>query len=164
MRIDILAFGQIGEVQPYVALGLGLQKVGHRVRIVTVTGFDHFVRSRGLDHFSLFSSMGEIEEIRAERDWLSRRRGSIAFLRGLLDEASSLIEPNVSRYWEACRDVEAQITNWPSGFLSGGTHIAERLRIPLIRAQVHPRYDWSTHRNLAASVSPQHERSTLEDS
>jgi sterol 3beta-glucosyltransferase len=152
MRIDILAFGQIGEVQPYVALGLGLQKVGHRVRIVTVTGFDHFVRSRGLDHFSLLGSTREIEEIRAERDWLSRRRGSIAFLRGLLDEASCLIEPNVCRYWQACQDIEALIVNWPMGFVSGGTHIAERLRVPLIRAQVHPRYDWSTRRNLAASV------------
>ena len=56
MRIDILAFGSRGDVQPYVALGLGLQSAGHRVRLVTLGGFEDFVGGLGLDHLSIGGS------------------------------------------------------------------------------------------------------------
>ena len=35
MRITIIAPGSQGDVQPYVALGNGLKKAGHTVRLVT---------------------------------------------------------------------------------------------------------------------------------
>ena len=53
MRITILAFGSRGDVQPNVALGLGLQRAGHKVRLVAFSQFKAFVESRGLDFFSL---------------------------------------------------------------------------------------------------------------
>ena len=36
MHITILAAGSRGDVQPYVALGMGLQQVGHEVRLVAL--------------------------------------------------------------------------------------------------------------------------------
>ena len=53
MHITILAFGSRGDVQPYVALGLGLQRAGHKVRLVALSQFKALVESRGLDFFSL---------------------------------------------------------------------------------------------------------------
>jgi len=35
MHITILAIGSRGDVQPYAALGMGLQAAGHQVRIAT---------------------------------------------------------------------------------------------------------------------------------
>jgi UDP:flavonoid glycosyltransferase YjiC (YdhE family) len=49
MRVTILTVGSRGDVQPYVALGLGLQAAGHQVRLATHVEFEPFVREHGLD-------------------------------------------------------------------------------------------------------------------
>lgn len=46
-------FGYSGDVQPYIALGLALNACGHRVRIATHPTFRSFVRSSGLEFFSI---------------------------------------------------------------------------------------------------------------
>lgn len=43
----------IGDVQPYVALGKGLSRSGHRVRIGTHAVFASFVRDAGLEFFPI---------------------------------------------------------------------------------------------------------------
>jgi UDP:flavonoid glycosyltransferase YjiC (YdhE family) len=151
MRIDILAIGSLGDVEPYVALGLGLQKVGHHVRIVTLDGFERFVRGRGLDHLSILGSREEIEDSAAARDWVAFRAGGTGLLRGLANLANSLIEAGIASYWHACRDVEAIIVS-PLALVLGGASIAERLRAPLIRAEPMPfaRCDWEARSNLLA--------------
>ena len=62
MRITILAFGSRGDVQPYVALGLGLQRAGHKVRLAALSQFKAFVESRGLDFFSLGIDMRDLRK------------------------------------------------------------------------------------------------------
>ena len=56
----------------------------------------------------------------------------------------------MASYWHACGDVEALIAS-PMGLLVG-PHIAERLRVPLIRAEPYVRHDWEARTNLAAAV------------
>ena len=51
MRITVLALGTRGDLQPYVALGLGLQRAGQKVCLVAFSQFKAFVESRGLDFF-----------------------------------------------------------------------------------------------------------------
>lgn len=48
MRIAILAPGSRGDIQPYVALGLGLQRAGHDARIVTTRDHASLVTAHGL--------------------------------------------------------------------------------------------------------------------
>ncbi|MBJ7296735.1 MAG: glycosyltransferase [Dolichospermum sp.] len=43
MQITILAFGSRGDVQPFLALGLGLKKVGYTVKIATFRAFGRLV-------------------------------------------------------------------------------------------------------------------------
>jgi UDP:flavonoid glycosyltransferase YjiC (YdhE family) len=43
MRIAIIAPGSRGDVQPYIALGKGLKKAGHVVRLVTHQNFEMLV-------------------------------------------------------------------------------------------------------------------------
>ena len=50
MHITILALGSRGDVQPYVALGSGLQSAGHRVRFVTFTSFAGLVAENKFEH------------------------------------------------------------------------------------------------------------------
>jgi sterol 3beta-glucosyltransferase len=49
MRIAIIAMGTRGDVQPYLALGKGLQAAGHLVRLITHENFAQLVSSYGLD-------------------------------------------------------------------------------------------------------------------
>ncbi len=49
MRIAIIALGSRGDVQPYIALGQGLQAAGHVVRLVTHENFDTLVMAHGLE-------------------------------------------------------------------------------------------------------------------
>jgi sterol 3beta-glucosyltransferase len=48
MHISIAAVGSRGDVQPYLTLGLGLQKAGHQVRICADSLFESLVTSTGL--------------------------------------------------------------------------------------------------------------------
>jgi sterol 3beta-glucosyltransferase len=53
MLITILAMGSRGDVQPYVALGVALQKAGARVRIATLETFRQFVTGYGLEYYAI---------------------------------------------------------------------------------------------------------------
>jgi sterol 3beta-glucosyltransferase len=48
MRITILTLGTRGDVQPYLALALGLQQAGHSVTLGTSRDFTDLIRARGL--------------------------------------------------------------------------------------------------------------------
>src|SRR5262245_40951114 len=119
MRIDILAIGSQGDVQPYVALGVGLQMVGYRVRVITLGGFDELVRGRGLDHLPIGDSPQDIANTAAGRDWIQRRSSVAGFVRGFVRVADSLIEDGIASCWPACQDTEAIIVS-PMGLLVGG--------------------------------------------
>src|SRR5512139_2097626 len=49
MRLTILAAGSRGDIQPYLALGVGLQAVGHRVRFAAFRNFAPLVHPYGLE-------------------------------------------------------------------------------------------------------------------
>src|SRR5918996_4087002 len=145
MRIDLLAIGSQGDVQPLVALGLGLQTAGHDVRVVTLGGFEDFVRGHGLDHVSIASTPKEIAATAAGRDWLKRRDSVIGFLRGFVRVASALVEDGMASYWRVCQDAQALVAS-PNGLLLA-VNVAEKMGIPLVRAQYAPsvptRYGWN---------------------
>ena len=48
MKIAILSYGSRGDVQPFVALGVGLQAAGYKVTLATPPRFGNFIESYGL--------------------------------------------------------------------------------------------------------------------
>lgn len=155
MQIDILAIGSRGDVQPYIALGLGLRAAGYRVRMVTLGGFEQMVGNYGLEHLVIARSPQEIGQTNEGRDWVQQRADTKGFLRGLLRLANTLVQEGMAGYWRARRDVDALIVS-PMGLLVGA-HIAERLKVPMIQAQLLPpvvasQYDWDGRTSLRAIV------------
>jgi hypothetical protein len=53
MQIMIIAGGSRGDVQPYVALGVGLQAAGHTVRILAPMNFRELITAHGLEFFAM---------------------------------------------------------------------------------------------------------------
>ena len=60
MLITFLAPGTRGDVQPYIALGIALQKRGLRVRVATFSIFETFVQQHGLEYFPLHGDIAQI--------------------------------------------------------------------------------------------------------
>jgi sterol 3beta-glucosyltransferase len=138
MRITILAFGSRGDVQPYVALGLGLQRAGHKVRLVALSQFKAFVESRGLDFFSLGVDMRELleadEETRAiittmleggtiRQQWQAHR-GFKPFMERMQES-----------FWQASQGTQAIIFSTVG---MNAYHVAEKLKVPCVWALTIP--------------------------
>jgi UDP:flavonoid glycosyltransferase YjiC (YdhE family) len=130
MRITITTAGSRGDVQPYVALGLGLEEVGHEVHLATYAPFEGFVRGHGLSYHPVSGDPdGAVAELLDAG--LNSVKGAQTFRRFL----GSTLEQNLAEYREACRYADAVIYS-PVGFL--GHHVAEKMGVPAIGAAVQP--------------------------
>jgi UDP:flavonoid glycosyltransferase YjiC (YdhE family) len=63
MNITILTYGSRGDVQPFLALALGLQRKGHIVRLAAPHKFEDFVTSHGVSFVSLAGNPEEISRL-----------------------------------------------------------------------------------------------------
>lgn len=133
MQIAIIAGGSRGDVQPYVALGKGLQDAGHTVRILSSDDFHDLVTDAGLDFFSTggnaqavamkmqgLVTQGKMREVLAQMRRASEAQAVQAAEKGLI----------------ACQGSDL-ILGGLSGLFSGRA-LAERLGIPLLLAYLVP--------------------------
>jgi sterol 3beta-glucosyltransferase len=91
MRFGIVAIGSRGDVQPYVALALGLQNRGNQATILAHENFKDFVEGYGLAFHSLTGSVEELVQSAEVRKVL--KSGSfIAFTRYLQKNIDSTRE------------------------------------------------------------------------
>jgi sterol 3beta-glucosyltransferase len=63
MNITILTYGSRGDVQPFIALALGLQKNGHVVKLAAPHKFDEFVTLHGIIFVPLAGDPEEISRL-----------------------------------------------------------------------------------------------------
>ena len=62
MGIAIIASGSRGDVEPYIALGKGLQEAAHVVRLVTHQDFETLVQSHGVEFWPVEGSVQDIAQ------------------------------------------------------------------------------------------------------
>lgn len=70
MRISMLAWGTRGDVEPFVALGQGLQRAGHEVSVAAATDLQALVTSRGLDYQPFLIDMAASLNDDVGRNWV----------------------------------------------------------------------------------------------
>ena len=61
-----LTIGSRGDVQPYIALGLGLKKEGHRVTIVTHAEYEEWILGFGIEHRTAGGDPGALMKLSVE--------------------------------------------------------------------------------------------------
>ncbi len=135
MRIAIIAVGSRGDVQPYIALGQGLKKAGHTVRLVTMQDFEVFVNAHGLEFWSMRGNAQEAIESNETRELLEK--GNLLKVISLIKKESQrasieMIEDGLT----ACQGMDLLITG--SVGLNIGLALADHLKIPLIRTHLVP--------------------------
>ncbi|KAF7299097.1 Glycosyltransferase family 1 protein [Mycena indigotica] len=125
-----LTIGSRGDVQPYIALGLGLMKEGHEVTIVTHDEYKPWVESFGITHKQAGGDPGALMKLSVENKMFSPEffKESLQNFRPWLDQL--LIDS-----WESCQGADVLLES-PSAM--AGVHIAEALNIPYFRTFTMP--------------------------
>lgn len=91
MKALLVTTGSRGDVEPFVALALGLRRAGHAPTLAAPARFDGLVRSAGIDFIALDDSLFELQDELALRGAVAAlagaRRAKPAFRRFLFDVA-----------------------------------------------------------------------------
>ncbi|KAL0929369.1 sterol glucosyltransferase [Colletotrichum truncatum] len=136
LNIVIQVVGSRGDVQPFIAYGVALQRKGHRVRLATHDNFAEFVRSSGLEFYPIG---GDPEDLMA---YMVKNPGlipSIESLRGGdIGRKRRMVKEMLHGCWLSCIDADpvsgdpfvadAIVANPPS---FAHVHCAQALGIPL---------------------------------
>ncbi|KAJ7505356.1 glycosyltransferase family 1 protein [Mycena galericulata] len=129
-HVVCLTIGSRGDVQPYIALGLGLMKEGHTVTIVTHEEYKLWIESFGIKHKQAGGDPGLLMKLSVENKMFSPEffKESIQNFRPWLDQL--LLDS-----WESCQGADILLES-PSAM--SGVHIAEALNIPYFRTFTMP--------------------------
>ncbi|MBI5964028.1 MAG: glycosyltransferase family 1 protein [Chloroflexi bacterium] len=135
MRIAIIALGSRGDVQPYIALGRGLKKAGHAVRLIATQDFETLVKSHGLEFWSI---RGNSQESIEGREWreVSEKGNLIVIMSQLIKHALRSAIEWLEDALIACQGMDLLITG--SVGLSIGIALAEKYHLPLLQAHLIP--------------------------
>jgi sterol 3beta-glucosyltransferase len=87
-----LTIGSRGDVQPYIALGRGLQKEGHKVTIVTHEEYKAWVTGFGVDHRTAGGDPGALMKLSVENK-VFRHRLCPGFRKLMLLASADVLAP-----------------------------------------------------------------------
>ncbi len=133
MQITIIAGGSREDVQPYVALGQGLQEAGHRVHLLTSDDFETLVTDHGL---AFFTTGGSAETVAREMQTLSEQGNMLKILSEMRHASEKQAVQAASKGLTACQGSDL-ILGRLSGLFSGQA-LSEKLSIPLLLAYLVP--------------------------
>jgi sterol 3beta-glucosyltransferase len=133
-RILIITIGSRGDIQPFIALGKGLQSAGYEVALQTAEAYRSFVEEHGLHYVYMNNDFMELTESKA---------GQAAFDGGGKWQLMKMVMPMLRRMlqdeWQAAQDFGPDAIIYHPKSL-GGYHLAEKLNIPLLMALALPIY------------------------
>ena len=133
MKVAIIALGSRGDVQPHVALGVGLRRAGHSVRIVTSSDFGDLVRSHDLE----FCDTGvSTEAIANEMHDLLEAGNFLKIMTAMGDSARRVAVQVAANGLEACEGSDVIVSGL--GGLFVGQALAEKLGVPFVQAYLYP--------------------------
>ncbi|HEY9297175.1 MAG TPA: glycosyltransferase [Phormidium sp.] len=134
MRITILTTGSRGDVQPLIALGLGLQQAGHRVKLVTHPPFQTMAQSYGLE----FAPMGgDVQAVMAQEagQRMLETSNPVQLIQKYAQMVAPLLAQAMADSWQACQDSDLIIG---TAYTIWGFDIAQKLKIPFCMAALLP--------------------------
>ena len=147
MNITIATVGSRGDIQPYVALGRGLQAVGHHVQLAADTEFETFIRSQGLG----FAPVNADPRQALEEDIRQIGSNPIRLLNWIKRNLKPVAHQYVVDIKQACQGSDGILYS-TLAFLS--YHGAEALQIPSEAAFLQPFTPTRAFSNPVATEAP----------
>jgi sterol 3beta-glucosyltransferase len=120
MKIAITTVGTRGDLQPYIALGVGLKEAGHEVLIVSSKNEEMFVKNYGLDFFSLNVDIQKLmdgDEVQEMSKGNNPFKFILSHLKGSKKLKRLMVETQ-AEIWTACQTADIIIFHpgMPLGF------------------------------------------------
>lgn len=135
MSITILAVGSQGDVQPYLALAVGLKNAGYQVRFAANSNFAALAARYQIEFFPIQLDSFEFTQSSQTQSWLDAES-----IPHLILSTNRVIRPMLEHIMEdvfaACQGSEAII--YHSYALPFVYYIGKQLKIPCIPASLHP--------------------------
>ncbi len=136
-HILITTFGTRGDVQPYVALGLGLQRAGLRVTLVTSPDLANGFTDYGVPLRPVAAPFLELADTKAGRKALA---GGKSF--SLMFKIMPMLRRFMDDQWAIAREGVDAVVFHPKAL--AGPHIAEALGVPAFLAMAAPAFSPTT--------------------
>ncbi len=133
MRITLLTFGSRGDVQPFLALAVGLKKAGHQPTLAAPGRFADLVEQHGIRFAAL---PGDPDEI--SRRFNDAGRNPVRTIRAISDHVFAIAPQVVEAALHACQGAEMIVHGFL--FTAGGHAIACQQNIPDISVQIFPMF------------------------
>lgn len=131
MKILIPAIGSRGDVQPYIALAIGLRKKGHEVTLATHPCLRTLVESYNVS----FAPMGPDIDIGQEAAILRRRSANwIVGFKRVMDFSFSMLEQSHSDALELCRKADLVVVSHSAA----GSMEVDELGLPWVSVTLMP--------------------------
>jgi UDP:flavonoid glycosyltransferase YjiC (YdhE family) len=145
MQVTMLTLGSRGDVQPFVAFGLGLERAGHRVRLATYPRLEHLVSGQGLEFAPLAEGAISLGTTTPEgRRWAERGSRRLPTWVGFLRDARSVAHRRLADAAAACEGADVIVANNLAQVL--GWQMSDRMRVPLVRTLFHAPTYWMSRR------------------
>ncbi len=131
MKILVACVGSRGDVQPYVALGAGLQQAGYEVVIATDPTFRDLIATAGLDFAAAQANPHRV----LEKDIKQLGNNPLRVLHFLSDHFKQVAAEHFRDMLAAAGGVEAIVI---STLAFAALHVAEALQLPVISTSLQP--------------------------
>jgi sterol 3beta-glucosyltransferase len=134
MKIVILTVGTRGDVQPFLALAVGLQQAGHRVTLVAPDNFVDWIRSQGVSAHPVSynaQEFGRRPEVRA----VMKSGNLIRAYRIMREFMDTSMSDALNEFWQAAQEADF-VVQTPSGH--GVVEVASQRGIPMAFAYLQP--------------------------
>lgn len=132
-RIAIAAIGTMGDVQPFVALSLALQKRGHSVILATTADFRDFVTGHGIEFHNLGADVQAF--IRQSHFDNAMSKSMLLYAPKLLRDGQRILREACRQLWVAAQGTDAIIFHQTTNF---AIDIAEALDVPALMTAFQP--------------------------
>jgi UDP:flavonoid glycosyltransferase YjiC (YdhE family) len=133
LDISIVSAGSRGDVQPYVALGLGLQEAGHKVRFLAPSDYQSLARQH---HLAFVDLGGSMQSVAQGLEGQLERGNMLKIMFKMRGAAAELIGEATERSVEASDGSELILGGL--GALSIAVTASETLDIPYLPAFLYP--------------------------
>lgn len=135
MRIAIIASGSRGDIEPYLALGRGLQAAGHAVRLVAHENFGDWIQAHQVEFWPIEGNPQAVAQSAEMRDLLEKGN-FLAILSKMGRDAQVNALAFAKGGLAACAGTELIIAGLGGMFI--GAALAEKLNIEFMQAHYVP--------------------------
>jgi sterol 3beta-glucosyltransferase len=135
-HITLITAGSRGDIQPYIALGLGLQASGHTARLATHAIFEDWIRSFNLEFSPVEGDPMAMAQGQAGREWMETGRRGRGFLRGFREFMDPILHQATADVLAACADTDLVLFSGVAFYAAYS--VAEKLDLPFVQTYLQP--------------------------